>query len=207
MAVTLATLAGCGPSPSPSPSTSSATPPGTITVSPSVAVLASPSVGPSASGSSTNAVVADPDLLRAHLAPAIDGIPVVYDPATTALVATDPGLADDAAALAIGLVIAPGSSTADDLATISVARLRDPALDDTWYRDWRDSYDTAACDRAGGVSGHAQATIAGRTVFIGSCRNGVFTYHARIDAGAVVVSVTGLGPRKLGEKVMAGIVE
>jgi hypothetical protein len=152
-------------------------------------------------------VAADLDLLRTHLPPAIDGVPVTYDPETTETIAADPGLADDAAALAIGLVIGPGSSSADDLATISVIRLRDPSRDDEWFRDWRDTYDTAACDRAGGVGGHAETTISGRTVFIDSCRNDVFTYHARIDNGSVVISVTGLGPRRLGEKVMAAIIE
>jgi hypothetical protein len=152
-------------------------------------------------------VAADLDLLRTHLPPAIDGVPVTYDPETTETVAADPSFADDAAALAIGLVIGPGSSSADDLATISVIRLRDPSRDDEWFRDWRDTYDTAACDRAGGVAGHAETTISGRTVFIDSCRNDVFTYHARIDNGSVVISVTGLGPRRLGEKVMAAIIE
>jgi hypothetical protein len=134
------------------------------------------------------------------------GLIQMVDPETTAQVARDPELESNATGLLIVTYVpdptlssgAPG----DDLAVVSVVRLRDPAADDAWFRGWRESYDTAACANAGGVTRNSQTDVAGRTVFIGACAGGAFTYHTRLSNGAIVVSITSIGPLRLGETVI-----
>ena len=199
-------LAGCG-STAPSGSAS----PGSVapaTVAPPAAGSPSSPV-PSTSVPSGPTVDADPDLITIA---ASDRIRLTYDPETTASVAADPSLATSARALAIGLavpagVITPGASLAPgaDLAVVSVIRLRDPSVGEAWFRGWRDSYDEAACANAGGVTRRAETEIAGRTVFIGSCAGGSFTYHARLENAPIVISLTSIGPGRLGATVMAGL--
>ena len=155
---------------------------------------------------SVPAVVPDPTLLDV-LPIGGDGLILTYDPDTTARIAADPSLAADAASLAVGLATlgrAAGRSAGplDDLAVVSVVRLRDPAADEEWFRDWRDTYDTAACAQAGGVARHAESALNGRTVFIGSCAGGAFTYHARTDDGAIVISITSIGAARVGEVIL-----
>ncbi len=197
IAVTLTVLiAGCGPSPAtpslgPSP-TGSLAPPATAE-------------GPSPSAVASGAAVQVDAALLAFVPAAVDGVPLTFDPGTSATIAADPSVAPDAASLAVALAIVPGASAADDLAVVSVVRLRDPAKDETWFRDWRDTYDQAACSPAGGLVGNAEAEIGGGTVYIGSCAGGVRTYHTRLAASGIVVSITALGSRRLGEKVMAGL--
>lgn len=197
IAVTLITLiAGCGPSPA-TPSlvthpTGSLAPPATAE-------------GPSPSAAPSGAAVQVDAALLGFVPAAVDGVPLTFDPGTSATIAADPSVAPDAASLAVALAIVPGASAADDLAVVSVVRLRDPAKDEAWFRDWRDTYDQAACGPAGGVVGNAEAEIGGGTVYIGSCAGGVRTYHTRLAAAGIVVSITALGSRRLGEKVMAGL--
>jgi len=123
--------------------------------------------------------------LLAFVPAAVDGVPLTFDPGTSATIAADPSVAPDAASLAVALAIVPGASAADDLAVVSVVRLRDPAKDETWFRDWRDTYDQAACSPAGGLVGNAEAEIGGGTVYIGSCAGGVRTYHTRLAAAGI----------------------
>jgi hypothetical protein len=197
IAVTLTVLiVGCGPSP-PTPSlgpapTGSLGPPATAE-------------GPSPSAAPSGAAVQVDAALLAFVPAAVEGVPLTFDPETSATIAADPSVAPDAASLAVALAIVPGASAADDLAVVSVVRLRDPAKDETWFRDWRDTYDQAACSPAGGLVGNAEAEIGGGTVYIGSCAGGVRTYHTRLAAAGIVVSITALGSRRLGEKVMAGL--
>jgi hypothetical protein len=202
----LAVLAGgCGPppaSPSPAaPATGSLVPPATAEGrSPSDATT-----GPSAATSAGTGVQVDPGLL-AFVPAVVDGVTLTFDPETSASIAADPAVAPDAVSLAVALAIGPGASGADDLAIVSIVRLRDPGRDEAWFRDWRDTYDEAACDQAGGLIGNAESTLGGGTVFIGSCAGGARTYHTRLEQDGIVVSVTALGARRLGEKVMAGLV-
>ena len=203
--VLTAAIVGCGPTP--------ATP--TLVASPTGSIApAATAEGPSASAAGTGsqasapspsvAIQVDPALL-AFIPDAVDGVQLTFDPETSATIAADPSVAPDAASLAVALAIVPGSSVADDLAVVSVVRLRDPARDENWFRDWRDTYDQAACSPAGGLVGNAEAEIGGGTVYIGSCAQGVRTYHTRLAAAGIVVSITALGSRRLGEKVMAGL--
>ena len=167
------------------------------------AASGSPNAGgsPDASG----AVLVDEGLLS-FIPSGGQGLVQSVDPVTTAQVAADPSLRANATGLIIAVYTpAPTSSAAapsDDIAVVSVVRLRDPAFDDAWFRDWRDSYDRSACANAGGVVRHAETQIATHTVFIGSCAGGSFTYHTRVAGGAIVISITSVGPARLGGTIM-----
>lgn len=180
-------------SPSPTPVTS------LPTASPSVA-----SPGPSVSIGPAASVEADPGLFAVIGGDSGDGLDFRYDPETTATVAADPGLARDAAGLAIGLYTVRGQQPVVDFVIASIVRLRNPAADDKWFRSWRDTYDQAACAQAGGVARHAQTPMNGRTVFIGGCTGGAFTYHVRLERG-IVVSLTAVGPGRLGDRLAADV--
>jgi hypothetical protein len=122
-------------------------------------------------------------------------------PDTATQLAANPSLAKDVEAIAVGLAVSPGSSGNEDLVIASVVRLRPDVFDDAWFRDWRDTYDAGACERAGGTGGNAEAEIDGRPVFIGSCLNGAHTYHVRYGED-VIVSLTSVGDGRLGEQVV-----
>ena len=197
----LLALAACGSSPpGPTPSMDIATASPMPPSSPPAVAPSQPTAGAS--------VAADPGLLDV-LPRTTDRLTRSYDAETTRRVAGDPSLAEDAVGLAIALYTSTGgpSASGQDIAIASVVNLRDPAADDAWFRQWRDSYDTAACGQAGGVARHAEAEIGGRVVFIGSCAGGAFTHHTRLRDGALVVSVTSVGPGRPGESVMAGLSE
>ena len=193
----LAALAiGCG-GPGPTPS-----------VAPSVAGGASPSAvasGRSASATTgASGVTIDPTLL-AIVPAAIEGVAVVPDAETAAQIASDPALAGDVEALAVGLAVGPGSSGAEDLAIVNVIRLRDGVFGEAFFRDWRETYDAAACEPAGGVTGHAQAELDGRLVYIGSCTGGAFTHHVALETQRIIVSVTSVGAHRFGEQVVSNL--
>jgi hypothetical protein len=150
-------------------------------------------------------VVADSSLLD-RIPAAKAGLTLTYDPETTATVAAGQGLADDAAAIATGLAIPTGQAASpSDFVIVNVVRLRTPNTDDEWFRQWRDSYDRAACAQAGGVTGNAEAHLGSHDVFIGSCSGGALTYHSLLDGGSTVVSLTAIGPGRMGEKLMAAV--
>ncbi|MEX2184197.1 MAG: hypothetical protein WEC14_07090 [Chloroflexota bacterium] len=142
------------------------------------------------------------------LPPTVDGIERLADPDTAAEIATSVDLAASVESIAVAIYVGPGSSVADDLAIVSVARLRPDVFSDAWFRQWRETYDTAACEPAGGVqTGSAQAEIGGVTTYIGSCRNLVHTYHVRLTGPDRVVAITALGEARLGERIVAGLTE
>lgn len=203
--VAVLVLAGCeistpsGSSPAGSIAPSSLGPPGS----------ASPTSFAPPPAMSSGAIAADATLLG--FVPSA-GLTLTYDPDTTARVAADPTLATSASSLAIALAMPiagssprPSSAAGADLAVVSVIRLRDPSFDETWFRDWRDSYDESACANAGGVTRRAETDIRGRTVFVGSCAGGSFTYHVRIDGGAIVIALTSIGPSRIGQTIMEGL--
>lgn len=197
-AVLLLAACGGGPSTSSAMPTSSLVPPASDTRSDT------PS-GPSAS--STPAAVVVDEALIDHLPGEVAGIALTIDPATAGDIASDPTLAASASAIAVAFAIAPGASVGGDVAVASVVQLRPGAYDAEFFRAWRDSYDRAACDVAGGVVGNAQAVIAGRDVYIGRCTAGAHTYHVYLEASNVIVSVTSVGELSLGEQVVAGLRE
>jgi hypothetical protein len=211
LALVVATAAGCG-SASPTP-VGSPPPVGSLApvASPTPAMTgalrtpaATGSPAPSAATAPGPSITADGtllDLIRATDA----GMTLTYDPETTAGVIGDPAVARDASAMATGLAVPTGQASPEEFVIVNAVRLRDPSVGETWFRTWRDTYDAAACRQAGGVQGHAESEISGRTVYIGSCANGVYTYHTRVEDGSVVLSLTSIGPSRLGERLLAHV--
>ncbi len=73
---------------------------------------------------------------------------------------------------------------------------------------WRQTYDAAACEVAGGLSaGIAQADLAGHETFIGTCVGAVRTYHVHLADPDRVIAITALGTGRFGERVVAGLRE
>jgi hypothetical protein len=130
----------------------------------------------------------------------LDGLDRQTDPSVDAGIAGNAELARLARSFATAIYVDPSSG---QFAYVSLVRLNQ-ALSDAAYRDYRDSFDEAACSQAGGRTGTATSGIAGRDVEIGHCAGGLLTYHLRLD-GPIVVSISSLGDRRLGEKLVAGL--
>ncbi len=130
----------------------------------------------------------------------ISGLPVaaIAKPAGT----DDPLLAESVDRMAQAFVIDPATN---DFAYTSVMALRPGVFDASYFRSWRDSFDEGACSQSGGVTGHAETTIAGRTVYIGTCDGGVSTYHVRLDPANEIVSISAFGEQRLGEQLLAAL--
>ena len=116
----------------------------------------------------------------------------------------DAGLADSASAVAVGVVAGAGSSEADDFAVSTVVQLRPGVFSEGFYRDWRASYDAAACEPAGGVASQLEQQIGTHTVEVTDCAEGARTYHTHLP-GDRLVSITAVGERNFGDLVMAGL--
>ena len=143
----------------------------------------------------------DATLLDA-LPTAVDDLAVVRTDEALADALTDPGLIGFAEAVAAAIAVDPASG---EFAYATVVRpLAVPPTDEALL-DWRDSFDEGVCAQAGGVSGIAEADIGGRPVFIGSCAGGVRTYHAWLGNRGVLVSVSSVGERRLGEQLVEGL--
>ncbi len=135
-------------------------------------------------------------------------MPLTADRDTAAGLAGDPALA--VAAEGIGVATAFGPQASDgsaDYVVATIVRLHPRTFSDGFFRDWRDSFDTAVCEQAGGVTGHAEAEIGGHPTWIGTCAGGVHTWHATLDDDGVIVSLQGAGPGRFGEQVIAGLTE
>lgn len=188
---------------------------GASTRAPSTDPLAAASA-PAVVGGPATAIDVDPGLL-ARLPVAIDGVPLNADPDTAAEIAADPGLRSSVRSVAVAHAFGPvasaaasdptASGSAGDYVVVTVVRLRSGVFDAPFYRAWRDSFDQGVCAQAGGVAGHAEASIAGRTVSIGSCAGGVHTYHVYLPAQEVLVSLQAMGPGRYGELLAAGLRE
>ncbi len=207
-------LAACGTGPSgPTPRVLpdiSAAPSASRVVPPTASTggAGSPAAGGAGSPAVSGVVAVDQSLLS-YVPIGGNGLVLSIDPDTTAQVAADPALRANANGLIIAIYTiaaiassAPSSEPGGDVAVVSVVRLRDPSFDDAWFRDWRDSYDRSACANAGGVVRNAETDLATHHVFIGSCAGGSFTYHTRVAEGAIVISITAVGPSRLGETIM-----
>ncbi len=150
-------------------------------------------------GSSAPAVPIDPALLEV-LPPTVAGLPIT--PSSDPAGADDPGLIDTVDRMAQAIVVDPAT---DGFAFISVIAPQPGVFDEAFYRSWRDTFDDGACSQAGGVGGHAEAQIGGRTTYIGHCTGGVTTYHVRLEDRDLIVSVSSLGETRLGEQVLAAL--
>ena len=190
LALTVLAVSACiPPRPSPSPPPPTATPTST----------------PAPTASGTTDVAVDPSLL--DLIPdTVAGVPVQGDEATAADIAGEGSIAPFVSALAVAAAFgAPSSDALPDYVVVTVARLKPGLFGDLFFRGWRDTFDAAVCDQAGGVEGHAEAEIAGRQTFIGTCAGGVHTYHVYLPEHDVIVSLQGAGDGRFGERVIEGL--
>jgi hypothetical protein len=179
----------------------------TATVSPSAAGQSAPAPSAVATSAprptpaaSRTPLRLDPALLE--LLPAdVGGFPVERSFEVEEADAADPTIPGEVDALAAAFV------HDDDLANwavVTVVELKPGVLSDAFARSWRQSFDEGACEPAGGVTGTASTTIAGREVEIGRCVEGVNTYHVLLPADRIV-SITAVGPERFGERVVAGL--
>lgn len=191
-------VAGCGPSPTPTP------PPVTAPPSPRPSLTASappetPGAASPSSEGSVSALVRD-DSLLAVLPADIDGNAVAAEEQSFEEAAADPAFADHVARAAFAIVTSP-----NDLASGVVAELRPGLLDDSFFTDWRETYNEGACAQAGGVATNAETQLGGRTVWITTCGGGLTVYHTRLPDRNLVVSLFSLGEGRYGERLMRGL--
>ncbi len=182
------------PRPSPTPPSPTPTPIPTVASSP---------VG---TDGSSGVVV---DLALLELLPGdIDGVPLKADPETAAGIVAEGSIAPFVSAIALATAFRPvATDEPGDYVVVTVARLRPGTFGDLFFRGWRDTFDNAVCEQAGGVDGHAEADIGAHHTFIGTCSGGVHTYHVHLPARDVIVSMQGLGERRFAELVVAGLTE
>ncbi len=184
-------IAACGSAvESPSPSATAATSP-----------TASMSPGPTPTPATGTAVAIDSSLLEI-LPATVDGLPVAENPDGEAAALEDPLLPEVASAIAAGLAIDPATG---DFVFAVVVRLLPDTMNETLYRDWRDSFDEGACSQADGVAGHAETRIGGRTVYLGTCAGGLRTYHVLLEERGVLISASAVGERRLGERLVENL--
>lgn len=145
--------------------------------------------------------MADPALFEV-LPDTSDVFSLTYDPVTTAAIASDPALDPAVDSIATGLYrLRDAAPDGPDFAIVNVVHLRAPAVEGDWFRSWRETYDEAACAQAGGVIRRAQTPVGALIVHVGSCAGGAFTYHARLNEGNVILSMTSVGPARIGQTV------
>jgi hypothetical protein len=173
-------------------------------VPPSVAVE---SLGPGGIGppvtlapGATPLVRIDASLL-AILPTDVDGLSVLESTEAEADAQANGSLASLSDGVAGALAIDPGTA---DFVLVDVVRLRAGVFDDSKFRTWRDTFDAGVCLDSG-VIGHAQSTIGGRMVYVGTCGNGFHTYHTWIQDKNLLVSASSGGSRNLGEVLFANL--
>jgi len=180
---------------------SAATPPSTVrSIPPSVTPAPSATVGLRPSFAPANI---DPGLLD-HLPPAVDGFPRTRVPESDVIAQNDALVVGAADTAITALYTDPVDG---QFAHATLVHLRHGVFSDAFLRSWRDAFDASVCEPAGGVAGRAEATIGGRKTFIDSCVQGVRTYHLWLQRSSVLVSVSSVGERRLGEKVVAALTD
>ena len=77
---------------------------------------------------------------------------------------------------------------------------------DGWYADLRATYYRCACAQSGGLAATTETELADdRTLYVGTCSGGLHTYHTWLPGRGVVISAFGLGERRFGDQLMAGL--
>jgi hypothetical protein len=109
----------------------------------------------------------------------------------------DPAFAEHVDRAAFAIVTSP-----NDLASGVVAELQPGLLDESFFTDWRETYDDGACSQAGGVKTNAETQLGGRTVWITTCGGGLTVYHTQIPDRNLVISLFSLGDGRYGERLM-----
>jgi hypothetical protein len=138
-------------------------------------------------------IVIDPALL-AILPRQVDSLPLTEtDDADTNALADD--VLPTIATAAVG--VEAGDSKTGDVVTGFVIRLKPEAFNDGVFRDWRDSYDSGLCGGQDQVVGNAEQKIGDNTVYIGTCTNGLHTYHVWIQDKGLLISLTSFGQKQL----------
>jgi hypothetical protein len=160
-----------------------------------------PPASPTSTPDDTTGVVLDPTVLQI-LPESIDGFPVTEDAneAASLLGTIDLGELAEAADAAVAVDTGGGN-----LVVAWVVRLREGAMDDEAFRQWRDSFDEGACNAAGGIVGNAEADIGGRNTYITTCVAALRTYHVWLEDQDMLVSASSIGEGRFGEKLMAGL--
>jgi hypothetical protein len=204
----LLVVSGCAQAPTSKPSPSgisgSSPPPATGTpgTSPSPGTGGSPATAsPSPSSPPSGAIRIDPGLL-AVLPGTVGGVTLSESPETEGPTATDRKLA-----ASVDRLVSAFASSADgsDFALVWVIALKTGAFSDAFYSDWRETFNQGACSQAGGVTGSAESTIAGRAVFVGRCAGGLLTYHAYLPAANFIVSISSFGTNRYGDLLIQGL--
>jgi glucose/arabinose dehydrogenase len=190
-------LAACGATPASTPVATIAPSAPPATAEPSQPAPAT--TAPSASTAGTQPVE-DAALLDV-LPQAVDGVPVAIESIAFQEALADPGFSAAVEAAAFAVVV-DGS----DLASAVVARPHPGTFSDAWYADWRATYDRGACSQAGGLAATTETELGdARILYVGTCSGGLHTYHTWLPGRGVVISAFGLGDRRFGEQLMAGI--
>jgi hypothetical protein len=140
--------------------------------------------------------------LLAVLPTTIGGNALSEDPDAEQTAIADPDLGANVDRIVTAFV---GDPAGENWAYTAVADVRPVARTDAFYQDWQATFDQSACDQAGGVTAHATLQIAGREVDQSTCAGGVRTYHVRMKSGALMVSISDLGPAKYGEQVLQAL--
>jgi hypothetical protein len=125
-------------------------------------------------------------------------------PESDAVAAADPVVVAFGEGVVTALAIDPGT---EDFAYAALVRLRVGAFSEELFRSWRESFAEGACSQAGGVVRSAVTEIDGRDVHIDSCEGGLRVYHAWLPNSRVLVSVSALGERRLGERIVQELVD
>jgi len=186
-------LAACGPTTgSPTPSPSTAPTPTPASTQPAGTATSTPGPG---------TVAIDASLLDV-LPETVDGLDLVESAEAELATLEDQQLEAVAASIAAGIAVDPATG---GFVYAVVVRLLPNTMNETVYRDWRDSFDEGACSQADGVAGHAEAEIGGRTVYIGTCAGGLRTYHVWLEEKEVLISVSAVGERRLGEHLVENL--
>jgi hypothetical protein len=132
----------------------------------------------------------------------IDGIRLVPTPDAADIVIGDPALASWIGSVAYAVALDPASG---DTAIAAVVGVRPGQFSELAFRAYRDSFDPATCERAGGKAGNAQTVLAGRIVEIATCVDGVTIYHVHLADPDRIVSVTSVGDGRLGERIVRAL--
>ena len=194
---------GAGPSSAATPVAPSPTPVPTLPPTASPTPGSTPPASASASASGLELVV-DAGLL--DILPSTVGVATIDpDPTTARTLVGNPELTASASGVAMARYIGAGDSGSDDLAIVSVVRLRSGVFSEPFFKTWRHDYDDSACEVAGGSAGtEDEVVIASFSVYTGRCVEGATTYHAHLD-GDLLVSIITVGPADLGAGVIAGL--
>jgi hypothetical protein len=197
-------LGACGGSATPSAGPTLAAPTPRIPATPAPATpTGSASVGllPTVSPGASPAVPIDPTLL-AILPATVSGQGINEVPEIEGNLMTDPNLVQNASSLAVALGI---NMTTGDFAYVAVIQLKPLVFSNAFYLSWRQSYDGGACSQSNGLKGTSATTIAGRQVFVGTCKGGAQTYHIQLAAPDRLVSITSVGTGHYGALVLASL--